>query len=205
MEKTCKKCEETKEISDFSEGRNQCKNCMCIAKANYYRKNAETIKKRVREWEANNPEISREGKLKWKRNNTERRKESGRRWAQANPEKITAIKMKYSKTLKGRESGNRKVRKRRAVQAEALHHGHSFAIESVFEKMRQRLTKCLGINFDLDHIFPISQGGPHHHGNLQVVPRVLNIKKGNKLNYTHPVLTHWTELPESLINWKTGP
>ena len=37
---------------------------------------------------------------------------------------------------------------------------------------------------EVDHIIPISKGGLHHQDNLQYLPRTLNRKKSNKLNWS---------------------
>jgi hypothetical protein len=50
---------------------------------------------------------------------------------------------------------------------------------SVFFEQSIRLSKTLGIPFEVDHIIPISKGGLHHPCNLQVIPRSLNRNKHN--------------------------
>ncbi len=200
--KKCKKCEETKNVSDFPKGRNKCKTCQVLIKADYYKENSDRLKSARKEYYKNNSEVSKERCQEWRKKNPDKIKGQCRAWQEDNRDRSRAIKTKYSKTLKGKITRSRKVRKRRAIEAEALHPEHNVSFESVFEKMRVRLTNCLRFKFHLDHIFPISQGGPHYHGNFQVIPSTLNIIKGNRLNYFHPILIHWTELPNSLINWK---
>ena len=49
----------------------------------------------------------------------------------------------------------------------------------LFEQSK-RLSKTIGIPFEVDHINPISLGGIHAPSNLQVIPRSINRKKHNK-------------------------
>lgn len=84
----------------------------------------------------------------------------------------------------------------------AIHKEHDTNIERVLDSMRIRLQCCLGIPFELDHIIPVSKGGPHHHLNLQVIPARLNSLKHNDMDYTHPLLIHWTDLPIEIVEWK---
>lgn len=50
----------------------------------------------------------------------------------------------------------------------------------------RRLTKCTGIRWSLDHVVPISKGGLHWHGNMQLLPHVLNARKQAKTNFPLP-------------------
>lgn len=50
-----------------------------------------------------------------------------------------------------------------------------------FYKMSERISKCCGIKFHVDHIIPISKGGLHHESNLRVIPQMINLRKGNRL------------------------
>lgn len=48
--------------------------------------------------------------------------------------------------------------------------------------MRDRLAKCLGVSFSIDHIVPLGRGGDHHHTNLRAIPHTLNVRKGDRLD-----------------------
>jgi 5-methylcytosine-specific restriction endonuclease McrA len=45
----------------------------------------------------------------------------------------------------------------------------------------EKLTLDTCIEHHVDHIIPISKGGLHHQDNLQVLTRIENLKKGNKI------------------------
>ena len=50
-----------------------------------------------------------------------------------------------------------------------------------FYKESERLTEETGIIHHVDHIIPISKGGLHHQDNLQVLTKIENLRKGNKI------------------------
>jgi len=50
-----------------------------------------------------------------------------------------------------------------------------------FYKEAELLTKETGIIHHVDHIIPVSKGGLHHQDNLQVITKIENLKKGNKI------------------------
>jgi hypothetical protein len=88
---------------------------------------------------------------------------------------------------------------RRARIYNALHPDHNVDIERVYHNMAIRVKTCLGIDYHVDHILPLNSGGFHHHGNLQVIPGRINIVKSDNIEYTNPILIHWIELPDFLI------
>jgi hypothetical protein len=79
-----------------------------------------------------------------------------------------------------------KIARRRAIKAERLHPDHDGKIEIVLRESGRRLKNCLGFNWDLDHILPLTRNGWHHHCNLQLLPKSLNCKKRNNKDYPLP-------------------
>lgn len=51
-----------------------------------------------------------------------------------------------------------------------------------FYLMRDRLCRCTGFAWHVDHIIPLSRGGMHHHCNLQVITASANLRKHNKVS-----------------------
>ena len=49
-----------------------------------------------------------------------------------------------------------------------------------------RVSKCLGIPHDVDHIVPLALGGSHCHRNLQVLPARWNRRKQDRYDYPLP-------------------
>jgi hypothetical protein len=96
-------------------------------------------------------------------------KEYARKWYTNNPEKCRL-----------------RCRARRASIANAVSPHHDRKIELALEHARRRISQCVAVPFEIDHIMPIKHGGLHHHGNLQLLPATLNRKKNARLNYELP-------------------
>ena len=56
---------------------------------------------------------------------------------------------------------------------------HKGIVKGIYEAS-QRVSKCLGVAFHVDHVVPISKGGQHTPENLQIVPAKWNLQKSNK-------------------------
>jgi len=50
---------------------------------------------------------------------------------------------------------------------------------SNFYEAARRISDCLGIQFHVDHIIPLSKDGKHAPHNLQIVPAKWNLSKSN--------------------------
>jgi hypothetical protein len=114
-------------------------------------------------------------------------------------------KDKISKQMKiwNRENKHLKLiyqNKRRAIKLSQYHVNHNTDIEKVLTLMSNRISKCCGVIHNVDHILPLSAGGYHHHLNLQVIPASINFSKKDSLLFKHPLLLHWSELPDYLLD-----
>ncbi len=96
-------------------------------------------------------------------------KEYARKWYTNNPEKCRL-----------------RCRARRASIAKAASPDHNRKIELALEHARRRISQCVAVPFEIDHVMPIKHGGLHHHGNLQLLPATLNRKKNARPNYELP-------------------
>ena len=105
----------------------------------------------------------------WREINKEKKAVYDKAWREANPEKSN-------------EYGSR----RRALQVKAIPYPLR---ECPFEKkritqiykLRNLMTEITGIEHHVDHMWPLSKGGPHWSGNLQVIPASENLSKKDKL------------------------
>lgn len=154
----------------------------------------EEMKAKLNEWrkknEAHYREYSRKNSSEWVKKNKERHAENGKRWLANNPEKAKAMRRSsherrtekiaaYRKDYARRfpEKVNTKTALRRARVKGAIHPSHRKEIEVVLRRQAKRLSEMLGVKFEVDHIVPIAQGGPHYHLNLLVLPMRWNRRK----------------------------
>jgi hypothetical protein len=103
---------------------------------------------------------------KWRNENPDLAKEAQKKWIQNNKHRFIAY--------------NSKQRARRKSQTSILDIEERLTINEIY-KARKRISDCTGIQFHVDHIYPLSKGGLHKLSNLQLLPAIINIKKGNKL------------------------
>lgn len=136
---------------------------------------------RVKAFKKKNPE---EAKKRTKESNdrcSERVKRNSKKWAENNREKSRAIKTKWR--LANPDKTNKLAAKRRSRKRNAilmLHRDQEQIINSIYDCSR-RVSECIKIPHEVDHIVPISRGGYHIHTNMQVIPMRLNRSKSDKL------------------------
>jgi 5-methylcytosine-specific restriction endonuclease McrA len=109
-----------------------------------------------------NPELCRSFTKRWCENNKETIREKNKKYRENNRAYFTEAEAR--RRDKCRPVGNRDIIRQ-------------------FYKAARRLSLCTKIDWQVDHIVPISLGGKHSHDNLQVVPRRWNqIKKNTNTN-----------------------
>jgi len=169
--KTCTKCGETKELTEFSKRKDTkdglaytCKACFNAYNKAHYQANKEHILERHRVYH---------------KANRESRKEYHRKWYRANKGRIAELQREYKKAhpLKRREFEGRRRAREHGVPI-----GHAD-----YELVVATSNGLCGIcgdpifgKFDIDHIVPLTKGGAHSTDNLQVAHHHCNVSKGNK-------------------------
>ena len=152
----------------------------------YRAKRKEYYKQLAKDWYAKNKEVSIERAIQWKKENTDKAKESNlkhyhrnkdinskkhKAWAQANKGKVLARVRKYELAKINRTP-------------QWLDKDDVWIIQEIYELSYKR-TEMTGIKWHVDHIIPL-QGklvsGLHVPANLQVIPAIINMGKGNKFN-----------------------
>jgi hypothetical protein len=117
--------------------------------------------RRAKEWRAKNKQRCRELKQEWRDRNREIvRAQNAAYWAKY-PEKRAEIRNRRRAREYGIGCGDRNLIKE-------------------FYRMVQRVAKCTGIKFEVDHIVSLHSGGKHDVSNLQILPMIINRRKGRK-------------------------
>lgn len=146
---------------------------------------------RAAKWVRDNPERHSENRKRWERENREKKNRLSRASYQKHKAKRNAYQRAYTKAHP--EKKNLYTAARRARLLASAHPEHDRKIELVLRESRRRVSGCLGVIFELDHLIPLSKGGWHHHLNLIIIPRSLNRSKS---------VAPWQSLPE---NWHPHP
>lgn len=140
-----------------------------------YRANAESEKAKMRAHYAANIETAKRQKRQRYYANPEKMRRDARQWAQANPEKRRA------------QHSTRKASLRRALPAWHGEMDEFLALEAAdLCGLRKAAT---GIDWHVDHMIPLlsrKASGLHCAANLQVIPAVMNMRKGNRMALTEP-------------------
>ena len=126
-----------------------------------YWKDIEASRAYGREKRARHPETSDAASTRFKRDNPELKRAYDRAWCQLNKEKYAARKQQ-----------------RRALMLHCTEFDKFVIMQAaILCEMRENTTR---IKWQIDHIVPLSKGGTHDFGNIQVVPAVWNAAKRDK-------------------------
>ncbi len=141
-------------------------------KRKYYQKNKEKFsehtkknKEKLSEYYKEYYKNSKEKRTEYTKNNKDKLKERRKKWKENNP----ALVLQHV--------ANRRARKKRAIP--------DWLKDCSIEKRRvytvyllsRLLAKADGIERHVDHMWPLSDGGPHWSGNLQVLTEKENLEK----------------------------
>lgn len=171
--KACTKCKEVKSLMDYyankyvADGRQSwCKTCQRMSERAAY---------------AANPAKKRASNSAWDQANRDKRAAISKAWREANPERAAAVVRAYESANPEKgyaRCGTRRATKRNATPVWA----NRFFIQEAYHLAKLR-TKMTGFAWHVDHIVPLKSPvvcGLHCEANLQVIPGVLNMSKGNR-------------------------
>lgn len=191
--KTCSKCKETKELTEFYKfkGRkdglhSQCKVCIKTAnKANYeankehkkamsraYReankdcpKFKERESNRAKAWAEANKDRTKANQRAWYEANKEHVKAYGKAWVEANRELVNSKRARY--------------RAKKLDQTPELTIKEQGQVRDIYEACKALNEFGAGIHkWHVDHIVALANGGLHHPDNLQILTAEANLRKG---------------------------
>lgn len=169
--KKCSKCGLLKPLSNFHVRR--------ASPDGLAYKCADCIKSFCREWREKNPGAF----SRWHLANKERRAEYWRRWYEENKDHRSKSYKEWAR--RNPHIINALIAKRTAAKLKATPAWADLgAIRAVYAQA-SFLTKQTGVRHEVDHIVPL-QGetvcGLHWEANLQILPKVENIRKSNRLH-----------------------
>lgn len=109
-----------------------------------------------------------------------RTKEKKQKYCEDNKEKVNGIKRKYAKTERGKAIGCEKsrrysARKQLGIPVDITEQ-QLRQIQEVYQQA-QHLTFTTGVQYAVDHIVPLFEGGLHHPNNLQVITHKEHLMK----------------------------
>jgi 5-methylcytosine-specific restriction endonuclease McrA len=200
--KVCSKCGEEKPRTEFTKHcrskdglESSCKSC----RKQYCLKNRALISEYQKQWFKNNREKLLKKKKQYYLKNRERQLEYKRHYYQKNREEVLNRNKKYRLANRdlilgyqkqhyqeNREKYLAKSARREALKQEAIPkvlvncQKEEERLVKIY-KLRKLLTKATGIEHHVDHIWPLSKGGPHWSGNLQIITAEENLSKGDSL------------------------
>jgi hypothetical protein len=162
------KFERRKEMSKISL-KNWCRaNPEIISARNKMYRNPIECAKRSKEWRSKNPQRCLQLKQAWRDRNREIVRMQNNAYWKKHPEKRAEVRNKRRSKEHGANCGDRKLIKE-------------------FYRMAQRVTRCTGLKFEVDHIVSLHSGGVHDVSNLQLLPMILNRRKGKKSYFNNSI------------------
>ena len=134
-------------------------------------------------YEANKEKIT-AYKKSWYERNKDAHYAAKKAYIEANREKVAAYHKTYRKTYceANRANLSTKAARRRALKLKQIPvHLRDCPNEKQrlvkTYKLRNILSEATGVQHHVDHMWPLSDGGPHWSGNLQVIPAKENLSK----------------------------
>ena len=192
-----------------------CKSCVNLRSAAHYLKNAEKLRIDHRKWYRENVEsVAAKGKRyrtnypekqsiadrKWRKANPDKASAKSKRWAIANPEKVKAMTRAWTSANIERVRENSRKYYAKHPEKCGVHRVTKqnrqpswLTVDQIYEMramyvQARMLTKMSGMKWHVDHRVPLMGklvSGLHVPWNLQVIPAIDNMKKGNKHECNH--------------------
>jgi 5-methylcytosine-specific restriction endonuclease McrA len=195
--KVCSKCGETKDESEFTNGKHQCKECKRKYDVEYREKNKEKLKAQQKKYDEEHKE-HRKGYIKnYCKLNREKITDYYRTYRKINPEKEKEAQRKYAKTENGKLKEARVKHNRRSNSNKSPCTLTTIQWEKILESQGNKCAIC-GNRFcksrppTKDHIVPLSKGGGFTFENVQALCRSCNSSKNARLDHT------------KIITWEHG-
>lgn len=154
------------------------------SRAAWDKANPERKKSNNAAWDKANPERKKANATAWATANAEQSKATKAAWQQANPDRVKKNAAAWSaKNPDARRiyGNNRNAKKRESCGK--LSKGLAVKLFNLQQGMCPCCSQPLGDDYHLDHIMPLSNGGPNVDSNIQLLRALCNVKKSAQ----HPV------------------
>ena len=181
--KRCARCKQIKPVDNFGKCRSRkdglqpyCKECIAMVDREYYTKNHERINTRNAKWRKDNPEKAKVSSAKWREENAVHVKVYSKRYYIEHKEEAAAYHAKLML-----ESPEKEVLARLHRHARKYNVPGSITIEQLFARWEfygGRCYICGKLAEAVDHVIPLSVGGPNWPANLRPICAYCNSVKG---------------------------
>lgn len=150
----------------------------------YAQRNREKAYAKVKAWRAANPEKWAEQQARYAKKHPEKLVAKTIRWRKANPERAAEVSRKTREKHKDRIIANKAIYRvaKHTRTPSYLTEDDRWMIREIYALAVLR-TKMTGVQWHVDHIVPLrgkNVSGLHVPKNLQVIPKIENIRKNNK-------------------------
>jgi hypothetical protein len=148
-------------------------------KARYEANREEELAKRKAYREANKEKIIARDKA-YREANKEKLAVKRRVWQAANREKIRAATRTWqaaNREKKAATQARRRALKSKQIPLHLRECPHEKKRLVQIYKLRNIISEATGVQHHVDHMWPLSDGGPHWSGNLQIIPAEENMSK----------------------------
>lgn len=163
---------------------------MTTASQRYYAKNRTAVKDRAAQWKRDHPERAREIDAKNRSKNAEKNVARVTKWKAENRDQVRAFdaKVRAEHPERGRAQQNSRRASVRGSRTERftdieIFNRDNWVCGICHHKINRRRRYPDGLSVSLDHIIPISKGGPHIRDNVQAAHRRCNQRKGSRLDF----------------------
>lgn len=145
----------------------------------WYRANRERLAAEALQRFRDNPEKVLAQQRAWYTRNRKMKLARNKKWREDNPEKVREQTKKQHEKRKGcpkHAAAHRARKAARKAQKRGSEVKNCPRVKELYEIARW--LRKLGHDCHVDHIYPLSKGGPHTFENLRIIPAVENLRKG---------------------------
>jgi 5-methylcytosine-specific restriction endonuclease McrA len=188
-EKICNRCEVIKPLDEFRNQpkgkfgkRSKCKACEYQLYKEYYQKNPQKKRDAENKYRKNNPEVFARRDRKYYLKNKDKMLEANKKWKQDNPDKYAELNRRKERVRRARKFENGQKPYTEIAMLE-LYGTVCHLCESAIDMAAPRKVGTPGweLGLHVDHVIPLSKGGPDTLENVRPAHGKCNLQKQNVL------------------------